>query len=535
MSVWLRAVSIAALAASCSKPTLQPMPQVNVNDLEPAVQRAITRAQADFDRIAANNPSSVDLGAAYGTLAMTYHAQALVPPAEVAYTNARALAPRDKRWPYLAGHLYNDSSRLPQAIENFEVALALDGNDAPTLMSLGEAYLQHGDFDKAQSMYKRLEAIPVGRAAALTGLGKIALAKRQYPEAIQYLEAALKLAPGANRLRQPLATAYQAIGERTRAEENLRLYTVDGNSPEVPDPLADALGEKVAASHVLLRRGQRFGKAGRFDLAEPAFRAAVDADPTNADALANHGISLANLGRLDEARSRLRESLERDNSNALAHLSLGVVYDRQGADDAAIKEYTAAVANDPKNLQAYVYLGDAQMRAGRTDAAVKAYREALNLSPNSSRIEMSLAFAYIKAGHYNEARKVLEAAHEALPANVEIVNALARVLATAPATPIRNGPRSLELAKSLFDRNKNPEIGQTYAMALAESGRFDEASVLQRETIIVYERMKAPFNRPFLERNLALYQQRKAAREGWAADDPVFQPRSPAARLVKSP
>jgi len=42
------------------------------------------------------------------------------------------------------------------------------------------------------------------------------------------------------------------------------------------------------------------GKAGRFDLAELEFRAAVEADPTNADAIANLGISLANLGRVDE-------------------------------------------------------------------------------------------------------------------------------------------------------------------------------------------------------------------------------------------
>ena len=51
---------------------------------------------------------------------------------------------RDKRWPYLFGHLYNDASRLPEAISMFDTALAIDGSDAPTLVSLGEAYLQHG-------------------------------------------------------------------------------------------------------------------------------------------------------------------------------------------------------------------------------------------------------------------------------------------------------------------------------------------------------------------------------------------------------
>jgi tetratricopeptide (TPR) repeat protein len=528
---------LAAAVGGCGEPQHAPLPipVPNADDLEPSVRAALARAQAEFDRVSAGKPTTAELSNAYGELALTYHAQSLVPPAEAAYANARMLAPRDKRWPYLLGHLYNDASRLPEAISMFETALAIDGSDAPTLVSLGEAYLQHGDFDKAQLMYKSLEANDSARAAALTGLGKVALAKRQYKEAVEYLEAALKLAPGAARLRQPLAMAYQGLGERAKAEENLRQYSVDGVGPEVADPLADALGAKVAASRALLRRGKRFGKAERFDLAEPAFRAAVEADPTNADAIANLGISLANLGRLDEAQRRLSESLAINDNNAMAHLSLGVVLDRQGLDQAATKEYTAALSNDASNLQARVYLADAKMRMGRPEEAARLYRQAVEQSPNSSRMQMSLALATIRAGQFNEARKVLEAAHTAQPANPEIINTLARVLATAPAAAVRDGARALELAKSLFESTKNPEVGQTYAMALAETGNFDQAVVLQRETIIVFEHTGGERRKPFLQRNLALYERHKATREGWPPDDPAFQPRSPAARLAKSP
>ena len=71
-------------------------------------------------------------------------------------------------------------------------------------------------------------------------------------------------------------------------------------------------------------------------------------------------------------------------------------------------------------------------------------------------------------------------------------------------------------------------------MAFAATGHFDEAVVLQKETIIVFEHNGGEQRKPFLERNLALYEQRKPTHEGWAADDPVFQPRSPAARLAKA-
>jgi tetratricopeptide (TPR) repeat protein len=331
-----------------------------------------------------------------------------------------------------------------------------------------------------------------------------------------------------------LAIAYQGLGDHAKAEASLREYSVDGFEPEIADPMADALGAKVAASRALLRRGQRFGRSMRFDLAEPAFRAAVEADPTNAEAVANLGVTLANLGKLDEAQQALNQSLKLDDHNALAHLSLGVVLDRQGNDQGAIAQYKAASDADPGNVDALVYLADAQMRLGHADEAIKSYEQALARVGGSERIELSIALANVKAGHYPQARKALESASKAYPNNPELTNALARLLATAPLSSVRDGERALGLAKPLFESSHNPIVGETYAMALAETGNYNQAELLQKETIIVFEHTGGKYRKPFLERNLALYQQHRATREGWAADDPVFEPRSPAAQLARA-
>ena len=70
-------------------------------------------------------------------------------------------------------------------------------------------------------------------------------------------------------------------------------------------------------------------------------------------------------------------------------------------------------------------------------------------------------------------------------------------------------------------------------MALAASGDFERAIKLQRETVIAYERMGAPAMKPFLEQNLASYEDHKLAREPWGADDPIYKPRSPGVQLVR--
>jgi tetratricopeptide (TPR) repeat protein len=349
---------------------------------------------------------------------------------------------------------------------------------------------------------------------------------------VSSLEEALRLEPGALRLHQPLATAYQALGEPAKAQESLRRYSIDGTEPAVPDPAADALGDKVAASKVLLRRGQRAGRSGRFDQAEKAFRAAVAADPTNAEALANLGISLANLDRIEEAQNHLEQALRMDPSIAVAHLSLGVLHDRQGRDAAAIEQYEAALTHDRDYIQAYVYLADALMRQGDALRAAARYAEALGKSPDSMRMRYSLAMAYVKGHRLGDARKTLEDGLAAQPGNQVFINALARILATAPDRRLRDGPRALDLARKLFEVARVPDVGQTYAMALAENGRFEEAAKLQEETIIAFERSGAAVSGKFLADNLDRYRRREPARAGWAADDPVFAPRSPAARRV---
>src|SRR5262249_49381843 len=99
----------------------------------------------------------------------------------------------------------------------------------------------------------------------------------------------------------------------------------------------------------------------------------------------------------------------------------------------------------------------------------------------------------------------------------------------------RDGARALALAKALFEATKNPDVGQTYAMAFAETGRYDQAVVLQRETIIVLERTGGERRKPFLQRNLALYEQHKPTPGGGSAERRASSPRSPAVGLERGP
>jgi tetratricopeptide (TPR) repeat protein len=530
-AAWTAIFALALLLAGCGepKPKLAAVPVPDVAAAEPSVRAALTEARAQFDRLAGGKTAQTDLANAYGELAMAYQAHSVIAPAEAAYRNAMTLAPTDKRWPYLLGHLYNDAGRMEEAIKSFEAALAIDGNDGPIVFSLAEVSLQHGDLDRAEQLYAKLQARTDERPAALAGLGKVALARRDYKLAIERFEEALKLSPESTRLRQPLATAYRATGDRARAEQNLALYSVEGFEPQIVDPAVEQMGAKAASSRALYRRGKRAIEAGRFDLAETSFRAAAEADPKDAGALAFLGLAQVNLGRDEEASRTLEKALSLDPGNPLAHLSLGVAYDRRGLDDKAREQYEATLQHDPANAQARVYLADAQMRLDQPAAAVELYRQVLADTPDALRIQLSLAMALVKAKRFADARKALEGAFAAQSNNASIGNALARLLATSPDSAVRNGARAQQLSKALFESTRHPEAAQTYAMALAETGRFDEAVALQLQTLRAVERQAPESVKQFMQKNLALYQSHKPVRAGWSDDDPAMKPRSAAA------
>lgn len=85
-----------------------------------------------------------------------------------------------------------------------------------------------------------------------------------------------------------------------------------------------------------------------------------------------------------------------------------------------------------------------------------------------------------------------------------------------------------QLGRTLFETTQSPEVGEGYAMALAETGHFEAAAKLQSDALASLQKMQRPHAVALAQRNLVLYRLGQPAREPWSALDVVFQPRSPA-------
>jgi tetratricopeptide (TPR) repeat protein len=221
-------------------------------------------------------------------------------------------------------------------------------------------------------------------------------------------------------------------------------------------------------------------------------------------------LAVANLrlGEFDAAREHYRKALDLNlepSDEAQVHHHLGVIEGRIGSADRAVEEYRTALALDPDLVGARLDLGSALARLGRYRESADTYRQVVEVDPSNVPARRGEAEALASLGRLREALQLLEEGWRAIPESVELLHALARLLASADDPEVRDGERAVGLARRTLRAGSSPSRLETLAMASAEAGLFNEAVKLQRQVIQMMT-WEGRFDvLPKLEANLARY------------------------------
>jgi len=347
---------------------------------------------------------------------------------------------------------------------------------ATALIGLGTAYLQSGDLAAAQKTFEHAKLIADARAAGAAGLGKGGVgASSTTPRRSNNWKRRSnwrRVRRGCtSRWRPPIAAPVMPPGRGGRRALRHRRRR---SAPD--DPAADAVADRVLASRVLIRRGQRAARRPlRF--AAQAFRAAVAADPQSAEANANFAISLANLGRSQEAQPFLERAIALDEALVIAHLSLGVVYDRQGLDERAIAQYERTLTLDAETQRRdsiSPMQGCAPMPCARRSRST---RPRWNAHPMRRRC--SVAGDGLRQGRPTGATRAGAGARDGRASAGQGGHQRSRARTASPP-PTNGAPRrqpGLALARTLFDTDAQPDVRhQRYAMGLCRQAGIRRAT-----------------------------------------------------------
>lgn len=208
--------------------------------------------------------------------------------------------------------------------------------------------------------------------------------------------------------------------------------------------------------------------AGRLAEAEGLYRAVLDTQPDNANALHLLGMLCHQTGRSGEAVALLRRSVELSPSTAHFHSNLAAVLGKAGHPEEALACLREAVRLRPDFAQAHNNLGVALESLGRLDEAVAAHREAIRLDPNYVESHTNLGNVLQKRGELREAvahhRKAISLkpdyadAYRNLAVALGELGRLDEALATSQ-TVVALRPRSAAAHSDLlFTRNYHPDL-----------------------------------------------------------------------------
>ena len=513
---------------AAGEPILVPVTLPDLGRMHEAVQEQLREAYtalqslesgSDLDEPAADRRAA--RGEAYGELGKLLLAGDYPEAAEGYLQNARLLAPGDLRWPYYLAHVFIWKGDLQQAVEHFEEALRLNPSDFATLVWLAHVHVDLDQPEAAEPVLSKARALyPDGQAFLYEG-GRAALAAQDYAEAVERLEAALRLNPTATAIHYPLAMAYRGLGDLEQARDHLDRR--GDAAVAVPDPLMADLHAALRSPQVHRDLGVQASAREDWPEAVRQFRQAAEMAPRNSAMRVNLGTALIRTGDAGAALAALEEAVALDPRLATAHYLIGTLLEQSGRHQDAIDRYTAAVTHDPSLGAAHLRRADILRRTGQLEASLTTYRRVID----REEARFGEAMALVRLGRYQEARQRLSEAMERYPAEPAFPHALARLLAAAPDDQVRDGQRALELVQALAEEHRTTAVAETMAMALAELGRFAEAVEWQRFAMGIAADAALPKVARGMADNLTRYLQNEPCRTPWRDDEPEYNPGPP--------
>ena len=462
----------------------------DLSRLEQNVREQIVASQASLVASAKDPATSATvLSEAYGQLGQVYHAYSLASAARDCYLNASFLTPKDFRWIYLLGKLDQQEGRFEEAIGRYRVARSLQPDYLAAQVNLGNIFLELNRLEDAKESFGDALKIDQNNAAAYYGLGQVAISQHNYAEAVDYFEKTLVQVPAANRVHYSLAMAYRGLGDSAKVKIHLAQQGPVG--VRAADPLFDGLQDLIEGERLHLSRGKVAFDAQRYSEAAIEFRKAVAAKPDSVTARVNLGAALTKTGDLKGAIEQFEEAIRIEPTGANAHFNLAVLVAGQNKHDEAISHLRAVLRINSGDLGARFLLGQELVKSNHLDEAESEFATVVEADPNNEVALIENVRLLYQRGQFKQALETIDKSHTLFPQKGRTTIVLTYLLATSPATELRNGNHALELAERVYNATHALQHGALVALALSELGRCSEAAEWQRRMIVSAEQNNA--------------------------------------------
>lgn len=453
-------------------------------------------------------------GPAYIRLGLALQSVGREDDAGTAFGKAIRLQPTNGLSHLYMGQLELKRNNVQEAVRHLETAYTSQPEDASVLSSLSRAYARLGDRDRARKMANAARKTRPGRpfndrrfnevvkeAVTLKSFidrSDVYFKAGQNEKAVSELDAALAIGHNEGSVYQAYANLYLKLADFDKCVESSRN--------------AISLGRDDGRLYLVLGIG--LFNLSQFDEAEDATENALKAMPMDQ-------IAMRLYGRIAVARGNDVEAIERWNlaltveDDTTIRRERAKALSRIGQHEEAVKELRVILSKAPDDRAAWFALGQVHQGAGDLEAALIAYDSAAEnaKAPFAAR---HAAFVLMALQRFTEAELRLRNLRKRWPANPNLMNDLSWLLSTCPDDNVRNGAEALSVIRPLLQQTRRREsaVLDTFAAALAEVGRFSQATEAMDEVLALLSVNTPTEQRAGYQMRRDHYANKKAWREG---------------------
>jgi len=384
--------------------------------------------------------------------------------AEAAFRQAHKLAPTDLGPLLNLTEFYGGQQRYQEASEAIKTALAVDPTDPEVLVTFGRLCVELGDVDGVVMAIEHLrssvpdhpdlnllqekldqltaEATQIADLSELLARADAAQQAEKWPQAIELLNRALKLAPPAEEVARILnSLGYNYLMNKQPAEAEIafrqgleyapgnidmlsnlaELYLQQGRFNKGTEYLNRALQVNPDDVDVLLSLGNVCIRLEVFDVALMAFQRARKVAPEtgNIDEIINE---LEKLVPAEAAETPVEApvgmTVSQEETGLI--LAVGQAAQKRGDLEAAVREFYRVTGRYPNLAAGFSALGATLLVLERADEAVAPLRRATELAPQEVLNFTQLGFALLQSGQSaDKAERAFQQAARLAPEEVE--------------------------------------------------------------------------------------------------------------------
>lgn len=326
------------------------------------------------------------------------------------------------------GRLALSDGKYSQAIEQFNILVALQDNDCWTYFYRGIAKYNLGDVRGALADFeKSVEINPVFtngyhyRAITKSRLG-------EYDEALKDFEKAISLRPGNNGIYFSRGVTYFLAQRFDEAVSDFDRYL--RHEPNDPSAYLNRgaahlyLGDTLKALNDYnkaikldrydpegyIRRARLNAKRELWDEAIEDLNIAIELDKENTFAYYHRGLMYMETRDWNKAMADLNKVLENEPGNALTLYNRSILYMNVGEYEMALDDMDRVININPGNVLAYFNRAACFIELGRWRSALADYTRAIELYPDFAKAYQNRAYVENHLGMQKESKSDYETA-----------------------------------------------------------------------------------------------------------------------------